>query len=579
MKTLDAFVTDQRLVACLCRKRVELARRNRRRAFVSRAAGVHRQVAPEELTGLLPPRRIWPHVLRRERATAADLPAAKAKRLERFVLQELANPERRVWTRRLRSFLDECRVRILSWTEGESIAPDRYIAAPKAKPGSKMKYRVLAPYSLRDSIADSVFAAYLRQLVDARLDEHCYAFRLPRGVTGPRTHHDAVSDLRAFAASHRNSRLWVAECDIRGFFDSVSHAVTRRELDGLLAEAGPPDTRLLSFLESFLAGYDYREARARSREQLQRKNILEPDIYDPTKALSEARLPVRRGSRIGIPQGSALSGVLANVVLTRADRALQASLAAHQSTFYARYVDDIIVVSTNRRIARKAINAYRRGLRGLELPDHRPEAIDVESVTTTRSYWKAKSKKPYRWSFHGRPGVEWIGFLGYQLTRDGTLRVRRSSIGKELAKQRRVVDDIIRTIDKKRLDALKDGCTHTIPRLRRIRYAAMMHLISIGVGYPSQSLVWPAPNGVCWASGFRLLRQGKRDLSLLRTLDRGRGSVLRVLTARLCSLTQLSGIEELRERHARAKFSIKRDGNPLSYYAQFASNPRTPLVE
>ena len=164
-----------------------------------------------------------------------------------------------------------------------------------------MKYRVLAPYALRDAIADSVFASYVRQLVDSRLDEHCYAFRLPSGKT-PITHHDAVSDLRDFAAEHDTSRLWVAECDIRGFFDSVSHDVTRRELFTLLAEVGAPsDSRPLEFLESFFAGYDYRGARQKATERLAKRNIVQSDIYDPDKALKDAHLPIRPGTRIGIP--------------------------------------------------------------------------------------------------------------------------------------------------------------------------------------------------------------------------------------------------------------------------------------
>ena len=107
----------------------------------------------------------------------------------------------------------------------------------------------------------------------------------------------------------------------------------------------------------------------------------------------------------------------------------------------------------------------------------------------------------------------------------------------------------------------------------------MMHLISIGIGYPSQPLMWPATNGVCWTSGFRLLHQKRRDLSLLKTLDRGRGVALRALTARLRSLLALPGVEELKERPVSATFVITRDGKPLSYYAQFTDNPRVRLVE
>lgn len=192
-----------------------------------------------------------------------------------------------------------------------------------------------------------------------------------------------------------------------------------------------------------------------------------------------------------------------------------------------------------------------------------------------RRFWDAKSKIPYPWKTDRRPGITWIGFLGYQMKRDGTLRVRRSSIEKEVAKQRLAVDDIIRRIDRARSRAHKAKRAHRVPTLRRIRYAAMMHLVSIGVGYPSDRLVWPAPNSVCWASGFRLLRDGKTDLTLLRALDRGRGIALRALTSRLDSLMALPGVEaRSKGSEHRPRFVLKRDGRPLSYYSQFAGNPR-----
>ena len=524
--------------------------------------------------GLLPPRRHWPRLLRRDRVSAVDLPGAKAKRLEVFVLKHLREQSQHAWVARLRAFLDESKARILGWDAGETIVPVRSIAIPKTRPGNKMKYRVLAPYALRDAIADSVFASYLRNVIDGRLDPDCYAFRLAIGPV-PITHHDAVANLRRFASEGRGSRIWVAECDIRGFFDSVSHDVTKKAVAELLTEVdGPVDRRLLSFVESFFAGYDYLGARREALGHLARQKVQEPDIYDPHKALAQAGIPADPRQRIGIPQGSAFSSVLANVVLTKADRGLRTAVRAHKRTFYARYVDDIFLASSNRRVTSRGISAYRRALRALELPDHPPQVIGACGSPGLRAYWDAKSKAPYAWSARNQSGVEWIGFLGYQMRRDGTLRVRRSSVKKELAKQRRAIDDIIGIVDKNRMRSHRDGRMHVIPKLRQIRYAAMMHLISIGIGYPAQPLIWPAPNGICWASGFRLLRDERRDLCLLKTLDRGRSAALAALQARLGSLAALPGIQESKSKRSAASFAIRRDGRPLSYYAYFVNNPR-----
>lgn len=573
MRPLEHYVSDRRLVAILCRKRLAMARKSRRQLFVSKFSGVQAVATHDVLLQVLPPRRHWPRLLRRERAGADDLPRANAACFAEYVLDALVSRKQYQWTTRLRLFLDQLRDRVLNWKDSDSFKPHRHIPIPKARPGRGQKYRVLAPYALQDALVDSVFASYLRDRIDAALDPDCYAFRLPRDGR-PVTHHDAVAGLRRFARMGTSRSLWVAECDIQGFFDSVSHHVTRRELFRMLGdEPSPVDPRLLAFCESFLRGYDYRDARSAALAKLARQGIANAKIYDVTATLSQNRLPVSR-TGLGIPQGSSFSSVLANVVLTAADRAVRYSTKGHRQTFYARYVDDIVVASTNRRVAASALSSYRRALRALALPDHQPLMVSSTTRRSRKAYWDAKSKAPYAWANVGSAGVRWVGFLGYQIRRDGLLRARLSSIRKESAKQRRAVDDILSKIDKARIAALKRGRTQGITRLRRICYSAMLHLISFGVGYPSRPRVWPATNGVSWASGFRLLREGPSDLSALRALDRSRGVALRALHARLVSLIRLPGAKERQVAGTSPVWAIRRDGRPLSYHAQFTAGQR-----
>jgi hypothetical protein len=146
-----------------------------------------------------------------------------ADTLRQQVLRELRQPVPRYpWVKKLKAFLHQCRVRALHWKSTDAYQPERISARPKKSPGNNQPYRILAQYTLEDSLIGSAFAAYTRDLIDPALGPACYAFRPFQNGTLP-THHDAVEHLRHFSASvDRSTALWVAECDIQGFLDSAS---------------------------------------------------------------------------------------------------------------------------------------------------------------------------------------------------------------------------------------------------------------------------------------------------------------------------------------------------------------------
>ena len=567
-RPLAEFVSDARLVGLLCRKRIALARRNRRLGFVARAAGVHDEPPPDDVLGLLPPRQHWPRLDRVGRRKADDLPAALGRLLARRVLRQLReDPGGYRWSRELRAFLDRCRERALGWQRTDVFRPERVTAIPKTRPGNREKYRVLVSYGLADSLVASVFSAYLRHLIDPMLDDACYAFRGAR--EGKRvTHHDAVDDLRTFASCiSTKAVVWVAECDIAGFFDSVSHSVALRRLRALLGPTAAVDNRLYEFAASFLAGYRYDDARAGAIDGLKGEGISQPRIYQPIPTLKALRIPRPKSDPVGIPQGSSFSCILANVVLASADLACRRAIGG-RPVFYARYCDDIVIVSTSRRAARESIRAYVRTLRSLRLPYHRLKRVSTGEARSA-AFWSAKSKEPYRWT-DDAGGARWIGFLGYQVRRDGALRVRRSSIQKEIRKQRLAVDHIIGRIDKVARKAMRSGRLHHLPTLRALEYSALMHLISIGVGYPTPYRIRPAANSVCWCGGFHLLRSAQGRHGVLRHLDRGRGRAIRVLRGRIRGLLRKHRNLKPTKSHRPPKgFTLEFDGRPLSYHAQF----------
>ena len=549
---------------------------------------------------MLPPRRAWmwfkPDAA--ERRKPGDAPSKLIRAMANHVLKELRKPSPQYrWVHRLRCFLSRVRARALAWTSDQPFKFDMIHAFPKGNPGNRQKYRIVAEYSLENSLICGGFSAYLRDLVDGELESSALAFRASvTPDTPPPTHHDAVEKiLGVLSNAGPTEALWCAEADIEGFFDAVSHDVARRETHRLLSWVKrPTDPRLYAFLDSFLSGYDYvHSARDAARLRLAKIGVSEPRFADPVGALRSRGLlgPDEEPGRLGIPQGSALSCVLANIVLSSADTLVNAQLRARgrrEDGLYLRYCDDIVIIHRDRDLCQLALDVYCRALAGLSLPVHPPKVV-AEYPGSRRLpaeepggfFWGGKSKAPYRWgaNLSCRSDVPWLAFVGYQVARDGTVRVRRSSIDKELKKQRRVATDIINELRKEARKAKFEGRIHLIQDLRAVRYRATMHLLSIGVGYPSEWTTSPAPGAVSWCKGFRGMASARVVAAPLQILDRGRISVLRYLEARVRSMLrmrQLGTIEREEEEEQpvddhpkRREFRLDFAGAPLSYRNQF----------
>ncbi|MBI3448917.1 MAG: hypothetical protein HY049_08395 [Acidobacteria bacterium] len=335
----------------------------------------------------------------------------------------------------------------------------------------------------------------------------------------------------------------------------------------------------MAFLDSFLAGYDYDSARAIAlRDLTTRKHIDVPEIYDARDTFRKHHIKLPAEERVGIPQGAALSCILANAVLASADESTRTRLNSHRQSFYARYCDDILIVSTNRRACASALAAYCRTLTRLGLPFHPLLDIDSYRGRDVDRFWGAKSKRPYSW---GRParkeGVPWVGFVGYQLKRDGTLRIRRSSVDKELRKIRKVVDDVLGQIDVLSAHANANGHKHRMPSLRSLRERLLRHLVSIGVGHPQHFRIWPTDKALCWCRGFQLLNAGPVNTEILRNLDEARSHAVTVLVARVLSLSRVRPVEMSPKSHrqSRSRFVLGFTGRPLAYFSQFPRRPST----
>ncbi len=203
-------------------------------------------------------------------------------------------------------------------------------------------------------------------------------------------------------------RPWVVDADIRDFFASVPFETT---LDALRAVA--PDPRLLEIAEQWLSAPALRAGR-----------------QDPREA--------------GLPLGSPLSPLLANLVL----RPLDAALFSERVT-YVRFADDLVVCCEGQAEATAAMEACGQALEPLGLALHagKSRVVDTRSESLVFLGHLVRSdgsdgggpqlERPFRRTLH-------IVEPGAQLsTRGGRLILRRDGVELLSVPVRRVRDIVV----------------------------------------------------------------------------------------------------------------------------------------
>ena len=82
---------------------------------------------------------------------------------------------------------------------------------------------------------------YLSHLFDSCLHEEILSYRIRRNYRGEKkitSQHDAIRSVKYYLSLHKDKEIYVAECDIRKFFDILNHNIIKREFETLLKKTG-----------------------------------------------------------------------------------------------------------------------------------------------------------------------------------------------------------------------------------------------------------------------------------------------------------------------------------------------------
>ena len=480
---LAGYITLDEVAMALARMRMRRTVRNAGVEFVRRYMAVGGEsVNKSPACAFLPPRRQWGRQgpCARRRKSSAQLQVGAIMRCVRACERD-GSLEKTEWGRRLVGLVAELQGQVAR--QKFSIVPPHCTTVPKLSVDGKRGEREICVFGdPATAVLISRTGAYLRDWFATVLKRGrcCYSFRKNPKVS----HQSAVRDLCSWRKAHADAPAFVAECDIRKFFDNIRHDVVEESIRHYVAEIGAPDPSALDVVRAYLACY------CKSEED---------------------------GVRRGIPQGGALSPILANIVMARADDAVLASV--QRNAFYARYCDDMVIASVDEDICSRALEAYLGALDALDLPPH-----PMTEFAYGPDYFKAKSKGPFRWGWvrDGERNVApWVSFLGNQIRCDGEVRVRRDTVAKHVLKLKKETGETIGRLADEGVP-LRAGMTP-----RKFYAAFMRRIVAKGVGYMKSGAI--PKDGLCWAAAFPNMTENAACARQMRMLDHVRGRCLGAL--------------------------------------------------
>ena len=509
----------------------------------------------KDIYDFVPPRNCWIRLKKHERTKYNDSLQINTVQIERSVKKYRSKVKRNEidepkWHKKLNSFIEDIQNSVIN----EDYEIDTPELIPQIKDKKKNTYRPICLFSLKDRFIISQTARYFTCLFDPLFYNNSYAFReqKPGQLFN---HHKAVEDIINYRKK-ANTRIYAAECDIKKFYDSISHdtiiSCFNSLKDELIKKGAGIDEIAEKIFFKYLECYTFNHTVYQNQKQLlENKGIHNGEIpWVEEQELCRVKSDPKN-DKIGVPQGGALSCLIANIVLHFADKKIISG--NYRKLFYARFCDDMILLHTNKKQCQRAFDDYIDSLKSLKLIEHQPEDYKKYS----KEFWGIKTKKPYVWGKNNpshrlaKKNVPWVAFVGYQVRYDGIVRIRKSSLIKELNKQVIETNKVLKSIYEK--SAVKVN-------KRALKFRFMQRLISMSVGRLNND-----GQSLCWTSGFRVLKNHKCLKSQLRKLDRNRAKQIARLKNKISHLGD-SGKKSSQDIRVLPYY-----GGNYSYYHQFVN--------
>jgi hypothetical protein len=210
----------------------------------------------------------------------------------------------------------------------------------------------------------------------------------------------------------------------------------------------------------------------------------------------------------------------------------------------------MIMMHTDKEKCKLALEKYEKALVDLKLFPH-----EKKEVKYSEDFWKEKSKGPYKWDF-GKSDVPWVGFVGYEINRNGEIRVRKRSLKNERDKQRDLVNDVIAAVSNNNLKVSKN----------KVKESTWTRLNGMAVGRVALWNYKNYENDMCWVKGFKLLNDNKYSRAQIKSLDKSKHKNLTNLSKALNKIND-NDIKDKARKTPKNRKDIHY-GKPFSYFYQ-----------
>lgn len=226
------------------------------------------------------------------------------------------------------------------------------------------KTRAIAAPDFRDRIVQHSLVNLIQPLFEKQFIYDSYACRTNKGT------HLAARRLKRFLMASRschgsNTPIYVLQCDIRKFFQSVSWDILLNIIDKTVT-----CPRTFDLIKTIVTTHH-------SLVSPKIETCPQLSLFGPEKHTSEVSISAEE--RTGLPIGNLTSQLFANIYLDQLDHFIKDRLRVR---WYGRYMDDFFVIHHDRTYLKhlcEQINAYLH--EELHLSLH-PKKLTIKNVTS-----------------------------------------------------------------------------------------------------------------------------------------------------------------------------------------------------
>lgn len=570
-----SFINRDQVVMKLIKYRCKLAERQAERdqknEFISRQSLNNRGgKINDELYECFPPRKRWCGIGRERQRL--DTLARNEKRLRCTYLKAKRKRSKEQWYVKLCQKADK--IVELVYGKRRGIAPPKVTVIEKKRVRKNdvecIVCRPVCSFPLDLKIIFSLLNKYLTELFDSYFHDCSYAFRKPTRQKHTLQHLNAVEAIRDYRKKHSDMELYVAECDMQKFYDTISHRIVKERFGALLDKA-KREKRIGRFEAAiarkwffyYVDCFDFisdvfvhnqKQADHPFWKNIKNKSGCRCRIEWVDKALLNRKQAKKIKHRVGVPQGGALSGLIANIVMHSVDNKVLESIG-EKNMIYCRFCDDMILIGEDKNEVVATFDTYNTTIAASKLIAHPNQPI---VLTHMREFWKGKTRGPYKWAEEGNGVYPWITFVGFDINWCGNLRIRKSSFLKQMQKQTRIANELLLPYKKGKMPRYCAATTLTSLKNR---------LIAASVGRVTLWNYNNNPNIHSWMSAFSLLDKNAWSEKQMRELDRHRQQVLARAKKTLSGI-QCTNVKKGVNYRGSDSEQFSFSGCPFSYYGQ-----------